>query len=109
MVFLLKDYLLLIVLRFYITVLRMLRNRYKTFTVKQETKMSQVKGELHLMDLNKIVNFIYQKFDKFERSRAEKGKIINELQKNVNDISATIEFLKGSLDDKSSTHRRTAC
>ena len=50
------------------------------------------------MDLNKIVNFIYQKFDKFESDRDEKGKIINELQKNVNDISATIEFLKGSLD-----------
>ena len=36
MMFLLKDYGLLTVLRFYITLLRMLRNKYKAFTVKQK-------------------------------------------------------------------------
>ena len=36
MMFLLKDYDLLTVLRFYITLLRMLRNKYKAFTVKQK-------------------------------------------------------------------------
>ena len=47
------------------------------------------------MDLNKTVNFICEKFDKYERDRAEKEKIISELHKNVNDMSATIESLKG--------------
>ena len=36
MIFLLKDYLLLTVLRFYITVLRMLRIKYMAFIVKQK-------------------------------------------------------------------------
>ena len=64
----------------------------------EETKTSQIKGEQHLMDLDKTVNFTCEKFDNYERNRAEKEKIINELQKNVKDMSATIESLKGCLD-----------
>ena len=63
----------------------------------EESKMSQIKGEQDLMDLNKTVNFICEKFDEYERDRAEKEKMINELQKNVNDMSATIESLKRLL------------
>ena len=42
----------------------------------EETKMSQIKCEQHLMDLNKTVNFICEKFDKFDekRDRAKKEK-----------------------------------
>ena len=72
----------------------------------EETKMSQIKGEQHLMDLNKTVNFICEKFDEYERDRAEKEKIISELQKNVNDMSATIESLKGCLDRQEQYSRR---
>ena len=68
--------------------------------------MSQIKGEQHLMDLNKTVNFICEIFDEYERDRAEKEKIISELQKNVNDISATIESLKGCLDRQEQYPRR---
>ena len=68
--------------------------------------MSQIKGEQHLMDLNKIVNFICEKFDEYERDRAEKEKIISELQKNVNDMSATIESLKRCLDRLEQYSRR---
>ena len=50
------------------------------------------------MDLNKTVNFICEKSNKFERDRAEKERNIIELQKNVNDMSATVESLKDSLD-----------
>ena len=59
--------------------------------------MIQIKGEQHLIDLNKTVNFICEEFDEHEPDRAEKEKFINELQKNVNNMSATIEFLKGCL------------
>ena len=72
----------------------------------EETKMSQIKGEQHLMDLNKTVNFICEKFDEYEHDRAEKDKIISELQKNVNDMSATIESLKGCLDRQEQYSRR---
>ena len=39
--------------------------------------MSQIKGEQHLMDLNKTVDFICEKFYKFDekRDRAKKEKI----------------------------------
>ena len=58
------------------------------------------------MDLNKTVNFICEKFDEYERDRSEKEKIISELQKNVNDMSATIESLKGCLDRQEQYSRR---
>ena len=56
-----------------------MRIKYMAFIVKQETKMSQIKGEQHLIDLNKTVNFICEKFDEYERDRAEKEKIMSEL------------------------------
>ena len=70
--------------------------------------LNQVKGEQHLMDLNKTVNFICEKFDEYERDTAEKEKIINGLQKNVNDMSATIESLKGCLDRQEQYSRRNS-
>ena len=73
--------------------------------------MSQIKGEEHLMELNKTVNFVCKKIWKtwtwtYERDRAEKEKIASELQKNVNDMSATIESLKGRLDREEHYSRR---
>ena len=58
------------------------------------------------MDLNKTVNFICEKFDEFGRDRAEKENIINGLQKNITDMSATIESLKSSLDKQEQYSRR---
>ena len=45
----------------------------------EETKMRHIKGEQHLMDLIKTVNFICEKFDEYEHDRAKKEKIVNEL------------------------------
>ena len=45
-------------------------------------------------------------FDESERGRAEKEIIINELQKNVNDMSATAKSLKGSLDRQEQYSKR---
>ena len=56
--------------------------------------------------IDKTVNFICEKFDEYERERTEKEKIISELQKNVNDMSATIESLKGCLDRQEQYSRR---
>ena len=41
--------------------------------------MNQIKVERRLMDLYKIVSFICEKFDEFERDRAKKEKIMNKL------------------------------
>ena len=72
----------------------------------EETKISQIKGEQRLVDLKKTVNFICEKFDEYKRDRAKKKKIINELQKSVNDMSATIEPLKSCLDRQEQYSRR---
>ena len=59
--------------------------------------MSQIKGKQEFMDINKTVNFILKNLI-YLSVTGPREKIINELQKNVNDMSATIESLKGSLD-----------
>ena len=68
--------------------------------------MSQIKGEQHLMDLNKAVNVICEKFHEYERDSSEREKVINELQKNVYDMCATTESLKGCLDRQEQYSRR---
>ena len=61
------------------------------------------------MDLNKTVNFICEKFNEYECDRADKKKIISEMQKNVNYMSITIESLKGCLDRQEQYQGRTDC
>ena len=68
MMFLLKDYLL-----------QTEKHIQGIHSKAEETKISQIKVEQRLMDLYKIVNFICEKFDEFDRDRAEKEKIINKL------------------------------
>ena len=71
----------------------------------KETKMSQITGKQHLMGLNETFNFICKKSDEFGHGKAEK-KNVNELQRNINDVSVTIELLKGSLDRQEQYSRR---
>ena len=39
------------------------------FQITSSAKDSQIKGLLQLKDLNEIVNFIYIKFDEYEKER----------------------------------------
>ena len=59
--------------------------------------MSQIKGKQDFMDISKTVNFIVKNLI-YLNVTGPRQKIINELQKNVNDMSATLESLKGRLD-----------
>ena len=59
--------------------------------------MSQIKGKQDFMDISKTVNFIVKNLI-YSNVTGPRQKIINELQKNVNDMSATLESLKGRLD-----------
>ena len=47
----------------------------------KNTQKSQIKVELQVVSLNKTINFIYEKFDAFERGRHEKDKIIKSFLK----------------------------
>ena len=59
--------------------------------------MSQIKGKQDFMDISKTVNFIVKNLI-YLNVTGPRQKIINELQKNVNDMSETLESLKGRLD-----------
>ena len=54
----------------------------------EETKNSQIKGEQHLIELNKAVVLISEKFDEYEK--VEKEIIMKEMQKEMKYLPATI-------------------
>ena len=67
------------------------------FCKTEETKDNQIKGEQDLLELNKTVTLISKKFDKYEREKVEREKIMNEMQKEIKDMSTTIQPFKVSL------------
>ena len=54
----------------------------------EETKNSQIKGEQHLIELNRTVVLISEKFDEYEK--VEKEIIMKEMQKEMKCLPATI-------------------
>ena len=106
MMFLLKDYILLTLKILYNCISNVEKQMQDIYNKTEGTKVSPIKGKQHVMDLNKTVYLICEKFEELARDRAEKEKIINELQKNGNDMSATIESLKGSLGIQEQYSRR---
>ena len=50
------------------------------------------------MKLNKAVTLISEKFDEYEREKLEREKIMKEMQKEIKDMSASMELFKVSLD-----------
>ena len=67
------------------------------FSKIEETKSSQIKGEQHLLQLNESSTLISKKFDEYEK-KIEREKIMTEIQKEIKDISGTIQSFKVSLD-----------
>ena len=67
------------------------------FSKIEQTKSSQIKSEQHLLQLNEPSTLISKKFDEYEK-KIEREKIMTEIQKEIKDISATIQSFKVSLD-----------
>ena len=57
-----------------------------------------MKIKQHLLELNKAVTLISEKFDRYEREKLEREKIMKEMQKEIKDMSASIQSFKVSLD-----------
>ena len=75
--------------------LRSAERNVKEIREKQEkTQSSQIKGELHINELNKAVEFITKKIDQYETESKKKEKIINNLQGKVSEMSNELEVLK---------------
>lgn len=51
------------------------------FSKTEKTESSQIKGEKHLMELNKTIALISEKFDEYEREKVEREIIMKEMQK----------------------------
>ena len=49
----------------------------------KNTKESQIKGEMQLVSIKEIINFISEKFSEFEEDRREKDKVIKNLSKKM--------------------------
>ena len=64
------------------------------FKMLEKTKDCQIKGECQLIDLEKGVNFITQKFDEYEKDRCEKGAIVTTLQNELRIASMKVESLE---------------
>ena len=64
----------------------------------KNTKESQIKGELQLISMNETINFISEKFYKFEKDRREKDKIIKNLSKRTSEMAQRIDKLENLVD-----------
>ena len=53
------------------------------FSKTEETKNSQIKGEQHLIELNKTATLISKKFDADEKEKLEREKAIKEMFMNI--------------------------
>ena len=53
------------------------------FSKKEETKNGQIKGDQHLIELNKTATLISKKFDAVEKEKLEREKAIKEMFMNI--------------------------
>ena len=67
----------------------------------KQSKLKAVKSEL-----NKAFTLISKTSDKYEREKVERNKIMKEMQKEIREMSATIQSFKVSLDRQEQYSRR---
>ena len=74
--------------------------------VTVQTKLSQIKGEEHLSEVSKSIEFISKRFDEYEKELKEKDDLIKALRSEVDDMSEEIDTLKLGLDRQEQYSRR---
>ena len=72
----------------------------------EQTKNSQIKGEEHLRELTKFIEFAINRFDEYEKEKKEKDELIKNLRKDVNDMAGIIDNLSLGLDRQEQYSRR---
>lgn len=72
----------------------------------EQTKISQIKGEEHLRELSKFIEFASNRFDEYEKDRKEKDELIRSLRKDVDDMAGIIDNLSLGLDRQEQYSRR---
>ena len=72
----------------------------------EQTKNSQIKGEEHLRELTKFIEFANNRFDEYEKEKKEKDELIKNLRKDVNDMAGISDNLSLCLDRQEQYSRR---
>lgn len=72
----------------------------------EQTKNSQIKGEEHLRELTKFIEFANNRFEEYEKEKKEKDELIKNLRKDVNDMAGIIDNLSLGLDRQEQYSRR---
>ena len=72
----------------------------------EQTKNSQIKGEEHLQELTKFIEFANNRFEEYEKEKKEKDELIKNLRKDVNDMAGIIDNLSLGLDRQEQYSRR---
>ena len=72
----------------------------------EQTKNSQIKGEEHLRELTKFIEFANNRFDEYEKEKKEKDELIKNLRKDVNDMAGIVDNLSLGLDRQEQYSRR---
>ena len=79
--------------------LKSLEKEVKTIrSLVDQNRQTQIQGKQLLADLSKSVTFITYKFDKYEKEREEKNKIIKELNEKVSALTERTKNLEESVD-----------
>ena len=72
MIFSLKDYLRDCVAILVNCIKNVEKGIVEIFIKTEETRNSQIKGEQHVMELNKTVTLLSEKFDEYKREKVER-------------------------------------
>ena len=72
----------------------------------EQTKNNQIKGEGHLQELTKFIEFANNRFDEYKKEKKEKDELIKNLRKDVNDMAGIIDNLSLGLDRQEQYSRR---
>ena len=72
------------------------------------TQDHQIKGEKQLIDQTESINFLSDKFKEYEKDRAKKDKIIEDLKSDVDSLSTKTEKLE-KLQDQQEQYSRRNC
>ena len=76
------------------------------YTLAHSTQDHQIKGEKQLIDLTESINFLSDKFKEYEKDRAKKDKIIEDLKSEVDSLSTKIEKVERHQDQQKQYSRR---
>ena len=76
------------------------------FKILKKTEDRQIKGECQLTDLVKVVDFITQKFDEYEKDQREKDAIIAILQNELKSANMKVEDLEKKIERQEQSSRR---